>query len=134
MIKKQTIEYKVVSLIGLAGEMQTETLYMLKYGKEYIRKTISKLITKGYIKVYKFENKKYLRLTIKCKRYLLENYPERFGSMFKGVTRTNKIRNDEHRRVRYHRLSEILILLYLADVKIFADEIAQFFRHTILDI
>ena len=56
MIRKQTIEYKIVSLIGLAGEVQTEELYKLKYGKEYIRKTISKLITKKYIKVYKFNN------------------------------------------------------------------------------
>ena len=41
MIKKQTIEYKIVSIIGLAGEIQTEEIYKLKYGKEYIRKTIS---------------------------------------------------------------------------------------------
>mgnify|MGYP003312205212 CR=1 FL=1 len=78
MIKKQTIEYKIVSIIGLAGEIQTEEIYKLRYGKEYIRKTISKLITKKCIKVYKFDNKKYLRLTVACKKYLLENYPERF--------------------------------------------------------
>lgn len=41
MIKKQTIEYKIVSIIGLAGEIQTEEIYKLRYGKEYIRKTIS---------------------------------------------------------------------------------------------
>ena len=122
MIKKQTIEYKLVSIIGLAGEIQTEEIYKLKYGKEYIRKTISKLITKKCIKVYKFDNKKYLRLTVNCKRYLLENYPERFESLFKGANRTNKIRNEEHRRTRYHRLGELLILLDLADIKIFADE------------
>ena len=40
MIKKQTIEYKIVSIIGLAGEIQTEEIYKLRYGKEYIRKTI----------------------------------------------------------------------------------------------
>lgn len=122
MIKKQTIEYKIVSIIGLAGEIQTEEIYKLKYGKEYIRKTISKLITKKCIKVYKFDNKKYLRLTVNCKRYLLENFPERFESMFTGATRANKIRNEEHRRTRYHRLDELLILLELADVKIFSDE------------
>jgi len=77
MIKKQTIEYKIVSLIGLAGEMQTEELYKLKYGKEYIRKTISKLITNKYVKVYKFNNKKYLRLTVACKRYLSESHSDR---------------------------------------------------------
>ena len=32
MIKKQTIEYKIVSIIGLAGEIQTEEIYKLKYG------------------------------------------------------------------------------------------------------
>ena len=122
MIKKQTIEYKIVSLIGLAGEMQTEELYKLKYGKEYIRKTISKLITKKYIKVYKFENKKYLRLTVACKRYLRENHSDRFENMFDGASRTNKVRTAENRRIRNHRLSELLILLDLADVKIFADE------------
>ena len=122
MIKKHTIEYKIVSIIGLAGEIQNEEIYKLKYGKEYIRKTISKLITKKCIKVYKFDNKKYLRLTIACKKYLLENYPERFETMFKGAVRTNKIRNEEHRRKRYHRLGELLILLDLADIKIFSDE------------
>ncbi len=103
MIKKQTIEYKIVSIIGLAGEIQTEEIYKLKNGKEYIRKTISKLISKKCIKVYKFENKKYLRLTANCKRYLLDNYPERFESLFTGATRTNKIRNEEHRREKLHR-------------------------------
>ena len=122
MIKKQTIEYKLVSIIGLAGEIQTEEIYKLNYGKEYIRKTISKLITKKCIKVYKFDNKKYLRLTVACKKYLLENYPERFESIFVGAARANKIRNEEHRRTRYHRLGELLILLDLADIKIFADE------------
>ena len=52
----------------------------------------------------------------------MENYPERFESLFKGANRTNKIRNEEHRRTRYHRLGELLILLDLADVKIFSDE------------
>ena len=122
MIRKQTIEYKIVSLIGLAGEVQTEELYKLKYGKEYIRKTISKLITKKYIKVYKFNNKKYLRLTVSCKRYLKEYHSDRFENMFDGASRTNKVRSDEHRRIRNHRLAEILILLDLADIKIFADE------------
>lgn len=122
MIKKQTIEYKLVSIIGLAGEIQTEEIYKLKYGKEYIRKTISKLITKKCIKVYKFDNKKYLRLTVACKKYLLEHYPERFESIFTGAARANKIRNEEHRRTRYHRLGELLILLDLADIKIFSDE------------
>lgn len=122
MIKKDTIKYRIVSLIGLAGEMPTEELYKLKYGKEYIRKTISSLITKGYIKVYKFENKKYLRLTVKCKRLLSEYYPERFACLFTGATRTNKIRSDIYRRARYHRLGELLVLLDRADVKIFADE------------
>lgn len=41
MIKKDTIEYRLVSLIGLAGEIKTDELYKLNYGKEYIRKTIS---------------------------------------------------------------------------------------------
>ena len=122
MIREQTIEYKIVSLIGLAGEVQTEELYKLKYGKEYIRKTISKLITKKYIKVYKFNNKKYLRLTVSCKRYLKEYHSDRFENMFDGASRTNKVRSDEHRRIRNHRLAEILILLDLADIKIFADE------------
>ena len=39
MIREQTIEYKIVSLIGLAGEVQTEELYKLKYGKEYSDKS-----------------------------------------------------------------------------------------------
>ena len=52
----------------------------------------------------------------------MENFPERFESLFKGANRTNKIRNEEHRRTRYHRLGELLILLDLADVKIFSDE------------
>ena len=30
MIKKQTIEYKIVSIIGLAGEIQTEEIYELR--------------------------------------------------------------------------------------------------------
>ncbi len=122
MIKEQTIEYKIVSLIGLAGEIHTEELYKLKYGKEYIRKTISKLITKKYIKAYKFDNKKYLRLTVACKRYLSEYHSDRFADMFNGSNRTNKIRTEENRRTRNHRLGELLILLDLADIKIFSDE------------
>ena len=122
MIKKDTIEYKIVSLIGLAGEMQTEDLYRLKHGKEYIRKAISRLNSNGLVKIYKYDGIKCLRLTTKCKSYLKENFPERFSNIFIGATATNKIRNDEHRRIRHHRLGKVLTLLYLADVKIFFDK------------
>lgn len=122
MIKRDTIEYEIVSLVGLAGEMQTEDLYRLKHGQAYMRKAISGLSADGYVKRYKYGDIKCLRLTKKCKVYLKENYPERFSNYFTGATSTNKIRNDEFRRVRYHRLGKVLVLLYLADVKIFADE------------
>ena len=77
MIRKQTIEYKIVSLIGLAGEVQTEELYKLKYGKEYIRKTISKLITNKYIKVYKLNQifiSNLFKEFIEKEKYLFTNY------------------------------------------------------------
>ena len=48
MIKKDAIEYRLVSLIGLAGEIKTDELYKLAYGKEYIRKTISRLNSNGH--------------------------------------------------------------------------------------
>ncbi len=122
MIKRDTIEYRLVSLIGLAGEIKTDELYKLNYGKEYIRKTISRLNSVGFIKVYKYLGEKYLRLTPKCKRYLTANFPERFSDCFIGASSTNKIRNDACRRERYHRLGEVLIMLDQAGVKIFPDE------------
>lgn len=122
MIKKDTIEYRLVSLIGLAGEIKTDELYKLNYGKEYIRKTISRLNSNGFIKVYKYLDRKYLRLTPKCKKYLSSNFPERFSDCFVGATSTNKIRNDDYRRERYHRLGDVLVMLNLADIKIFPDE------------
>ena len=64
MIKKDTIDYRLVSLIGLAGEIRTDELYKLNYGKEYIRKTICRLNSNGFIKVYKYLDRKYLRLTV----------------------------------------------------------------------
>ena len=122
MIKKDTIDYRLVSLIGLAGEIRTDELYKLNYGKEYIRKTICRLKSSGYIKVYKYSFDKYLRLTTKCKNYLSTNFPERFSDCFEGASATNKIRNDDYRRERYHRLGEVLLMLNLADIKIFPDE------------
>ncbi len=122
MIKKDTIEYRLVSLIGLAGEIRTDELYKLNYGKEYIRKTICRLNSNGFIKVYKYCFEKYLRLTPKCKNYLSANFPERFSDCFEGASSTNKIRNDDYRRERYHRLGEVLVMLNLADIKIFPDE------------
>ena len=122
MIKKDTIDYRLISLIGLAGEIKTDELYKLNYGKEYIRKTICRLNTAGYVKVYKYCFDKYLRLTSKCKKHLTDNFPERFSDCFEGASSTNKIRNDDYRRERYHRLGEVLVMLNLAGVKIFADE------------
>ena len=122
MIKKDTIEYRLVSLIGLAGEIKTDELYKLNYGKEYIRKTICRLNSNGFIKVYKYLDEKYLRLTSKCKNYLSNNFPERFSDCFVGASSTNKIRNDDYRRERYHRLGEVLLMLNMADIKIFPDE------------
>ncbi len=94
MINRDTIEFRLVSLIGLAGEIKTDELYKLDYGKEYIKKTISRLNSGGYIKVYKYLGGKYLRLTPKCKRYLSSNFSERFSDCFIGASSTNKIRND----------------------------------------
>ena len=55
-------------------------------------------------------------------KYLKDNFPERFSDCFVGAASTNKIRNDTCRRMRYHRLGEILVLADLADIKIFTDE------------
>ena len=100
MIKKDTLDYRLVSLIGLAGEIKMSELYKLNYWKVYIRKTISRLNSNGFIKVYKYCFDKYLRLTTKCKNYLSTNFPERFSDCFVGASSTNKIRNDDYKRER----------------------------------
>ena len=43
MIKKQTIEYKIVSIIGLAGEIQTEEIYKLS-GEEVSKELNPKIL------------------------------------------------------------------------------------------
>ena len=45
MIKKDTIEYRLVSLIGLAGEIKTDELYMVISPSENNYKAVLKLIS-----------------------------------------------------------------------------------------
>jgi predicted transcriptional regulator len=111
----------LLEMIAISGEYPAENIARLIDAPSYAKKIITKLLSKGLIKtVYKNSARGY-RLTIKGKRQMMAENPDRFGGILEGVGDTNKFRSDLSRRVRLHSLAQVHTLMLNAGVEIFQD-------------
>ena len=111
----------LLEMIAISGEYPAENITRLIDAPSYAKKVVSKLLGKGQIKtVYKNSVRGY-RLTIKGKRQLMAENPDRFEGILEGVGDTNKFRSDLPRRLRLHSLAQVYTLMLNTEAEIFQD-------------
>lgn len=120
-LKKGTNAYRILELIAISGELPVHLLHRLPYSYDYARAIIGKLKKDGFIRPYSNDKLRGYRLTVKAKRLLLKNDPQKFSFYLAGNTDTNIIRSEYSRRIRLHRLAESYVLMLNADVSVFHD-------------
>ena len=110
MIGDETQSFTLLSLIAISGDFPADELK--SFGSfEYNKKLIMSLKQKKLIRVFYKDNVRSYRLTSKAKKRLLSENEDRFKAYFIGSTDTNICPSSINRRLRLHRISQVLILM-----------------------
>ncbi|MDE6591420.1 MAG: hypothetical protein K2K53_14000 [Oscillospiraceae bacterium] len=88
-------------------------------GDAYKTKVIKQLKKGGLLRTYYADGLRGFRLTAAAKKLLLEGWPDQFSSYLTGCTETNTLKSEPLRRLRLHRMAEVLVTMYNADVDVF---------------
>ena len=80
----------------------------------------------GLLRTFSKDGLRGLRLTSSAKRLLLADAPEWFSAYLTGSSEPNKLKSEIPRRLRLHRMAEILTIMHNADIPAFPWEKAPF--------
>jgi len=109
----------LLTLTVLSGEFPTTLVSRLPGGDAYKTKVIKRLKKDGLLRTYYADRLRGFRLTATAKRLLLEGWPNLFGPYLTGRTETNMLKSEPLRRLRLHRMAEVLVTMYNAGVSVF---------------
>lgn len=134
MIQKESVAYEILQLLSMTGEIGDGLLKIIVPQLEYRKKVLQKLTAENMITKYYKDNLKGYRLTITGKRFMLQNNSNRFEYFLKSNADSSMRRSDKSHRLRQHRISEILAVIYLSDIDIFRDKKPNIFQKQEKDI
>ena len=122
MTDKNTQADELVGLIAMSGEFPTDAVYRLGGSGQYKEKLITHLKKSGVIKTHYKDKLRGYRLTTKTKQTLLTDNPDRFRFYFTGDVDTNIIQSSITRRLRLHRIANVIVTMHNADIKLLRDD------------
>ena len=108
----------LLTLTALSGELPTAQVRRLPNTAAYQNKIVSSLKKGGLLLSYTHNGLRGLRLTPDAKKRLLAESPGWFGPYLSGAAETNRPKNDVPRRLRLHRMAEVLVTMFNADVSV----------------
>lgn len=114
-----TLAGLLLTLTALCGEFPTTQISRLPGGDAYKRKVVKRLKKDKLLHTYYADGLRGLRLTTTAKRLLLERWPDRFCPYLTGRTETNMLKSEPTRRLRLHRMAEVLVAMYNVGVDVF---------------
>lgn len=114
-----TLSSLLLTLVALSGELPTNQISRLPSTPGYRAKILKALKRDGLLVSYYRNGLRGLRLTLAAKKQLLAEHPDRFRTCLSGVTETNRLKSDIPRRLRLHRMAEVLVTMFNADVVVF---------------
>lgn len=123
----------LLTLIALSGEFPTEQIARLPSTDAYKEKVIKSLKNDGLIRTYYHDGLRGLRLTAMAKKQLAAHWPDRFAPLFTGDTMTNAPKYTVLHRLRLHRMAEVLVSMFIADILAFPWQKPIVFTPTPLD-
>lgn len=109
----------LLTLTALSGELPTALLGRLPGGEAYKAKVVKRLKKDGLLRTYYADGLRGFRLTAAAKNLLLEGWPDLFGPYLTGQAETNALKTELTRRLRLHRMAEVLVTMYNAGVGVF---------------
>ena len=123
---QNTLPYLLLTLTALCGEYPIRQISHLPGGSAYLESVVTALRRDGLLRTFSKDGLRGLRLTPSAKRLLLADAPEWFSAYLTGSSEPNKLKSEIPRRLRLHRMAEILTIMHNADIPAFPWEKAPF--------
>ena len=123
---QNTLPYLLLTLTALCGEYPIRQISHLPGGSAYLESVVTALRRDGLLRTFSKAGLRGLRLTSSAKRLLLADAPEWFSAYLTGSSEPNKLKSEISRRLRLHRMAEILTIMHNADIPSFPWEKAPF--------
>lgn len=117
-----TLSYLLLTLTAISGEFPTSQVARLPGGASYKENLLTQMRRTKLIRTFYRNSLRGLRLTAQTKRLLLEQSPERFSSYLTGNAETNVLKSEVPRRLRLHRMAEVLVTMFNAGAYVFSWE------------
>lgn len=108
----------VLTLTALSGELPAALVSRLPASDTYKEYAVKQLKRDNLLRTFYRNGVRGLRLTTTAKRLLLECWPDQFLPYLSGSTETNQLKSEITRRLRLHRMAEVLVTMLNADVSV----------------
>ena len=122
-----TLSYLLLVLTAVSGEYPTDQVIRLPGGVSYKQSLLTQLKQSKLLRTYYRNGLRGLRLTAAAKAMLLAGEPDRFRPYLTGDIETNVLKSEVTRRLRLHRMAEVLTTMFNADIAVFDWERIVFF-------
>ena len=116
---QNTLSYLLLTLTALCGEYPISQISRLPGGPAYLESMVTSLRQSGLLHTFSKDGLRGLRLTSPAKRLLLADAPQWFSDYLTGSSEPNKPKSELSRRLRLHRMAEILTIMHNADIPAF---------------
>ena len=124
---QNSLAHLMLTLTALSGEFPTAQIGRLPSTPAYREKVLKSLKNERLLRAYYCDGLRGLRLTTAGKRQLLAAHPERFTSYLSGQVETNMLKSEVTRRLRLHRMAEVLVTMLNAGISVFPWEKTSLF-------
>ncbi len=120
----------MLTLTALSGEFPTAQVSRLPSTSAYQEKILKSLKGEKLLRTHYRDSLRALRLTASAKKMLLDSWPDRFSPYLTGSTETNLLKSEVPRRLRLHRMAEVLVSMFNAGAAVFPWEKPVLFSPT----
>lgn len=111
-----TLPHLLLTLTAISGELPTSLIGRLPGGASYKESVVKRLKRENLLHTHYRDSLRGLRLTASAKKQLLADQPERFAAYLTGRSETNRLKSEVPRRLRLHRMSEVLLTMLNAGI------------------
>lgn len=114
-----TLPDLLLTLTAVSGEFPAALVRRLPAAVSYQASVVKQLKREGLLRSFSRDGLKGLRLTMEAKRLLLAAEPDCFTPYLSGKAETNQLKSEVPRRLRLHRMAEVLMAMFNANVLVF---------------
>lgn len=125
-----TLAGLLLTLTALSGEFPMAQVSRLSNTGAYQEKVLKSLKGEKLLRTYYRDGLRALRLTTAAKKLMLDSWPDRFLPYLSGSTETNMLKSEIPRRLRLHRMAEVLVTMFNAGITVFPWEKPVLFSPT----